>query len=353
LGLACPAYDRANGWTRAQLFSLAAICAACALASGNVLPVTRQYRNGMGNPPDRGLPRLAAAAEIAYPVSAALEISPPEEFTMSTSATILPIATHARGRRLPASAGRAAQSARHAASPHAERLASLGLVTASVAHELSSPIAALLSNLGFAAAQLSQASAAGQGPDAAALTAVQGALHDALDAAERVQAISGELRALARAPAERDETLVVGRAVERALSITRGAVLPRAVLERRIAPVPPLRGSEGRLVQVLINLLVNAAQAIPPGQRERHRVTVAVCLRDGLTVAIEVADTGSGIDPALLPRIFDPFFTTKPDGVGLGLAVCRDIVTSLGGELEVESQPGRGTVVRVLVPVAR
>jgi signal transduction histidine kinase len=233
---------------------------------------------------------------------------------------------------------------------HHDRLSSLGLATACVAHELASPIAVVIANLGFAIARLAEASASDQAPDAAAVLSIQAALRDGLDAAERLRTISSELRSLSRARPDAGETIVVGRAIERALAMTRGEVQARGVVERRLAPVPPIRGSEGRLVQVLINLLVNAAHAIPPGAPDRHRVTVSAEVAAPGRVVIAVADTGSGIAPEVLPRIFEPFFTTKPSGLGLGLAVCRDLVSSLGGQLEVESAPGQGTTVRIVLP---
>jgi signal transduction histidine kinase len=231
-----------------------------------------------------------------------------------------------------------------------ERLATLGLVTAGVAHELASPVTALVANLGHALAGLAELNASGADPDPR-LVAIQGAVRDALDAAERIRTISLELRSLARAPAGAAQPVAVANAVGRALAIVRGAVLPRARLEHDLAPLPPVRGDEGRLVQVLINLLVNAAHAIPPGARERHRVMVVARQGNPGQVVLEVSDTGEGIPPEILPRVFEPFFTTKDDGLGLGLSVCRDLVAAMGGELQIDSRPGLGTTARVVLPV--
>jgi CheY-like chemotaxis protein len=107
---------------------------------------------------------------------------------------------------------------------------------------------------------------------------------------------------------------------------------------------------------VFLNLLINAAQALPEGHPERHevRLVTRVAGEHGEKVAAEVHDTGPGIPPETLARIFDPFFTTKPVGVGtgLGLALCHAFVTSLGGTIEVESAPGR-TVFRVTLKASR
>jgi CheY-like chemotaxis protein len=109
-----------------------------------------------------------------------------------------------------------------------------------------------------------------------------------------------------------------------------------------------------RLVQVFLNLLLNAAQAIEDGRAEKNEIRISTRL-DGDRLAIEVAVTGVGIPPEAIGRVFDPFFTTKPVGVGtgLGLSICHTIVTGLGGAISVESEPGAGSRFRVLLPVHR
>jgi len=110
--------------------------------------------------------------------------------------------------------------------------------------------------------------------------------------------------------------------------------------------------NEARLGQVFLNLLVNAAQAIPDGQVERNEIALRTFADEKGHVVVEVADTGSGIASEHLERLFDPFFTTKPVGVGtgLGLSICHGIVSGLGGEIQVDSQVGKGTRVRVVLP---
>jgi signal transduction histidine kinase len=105
---------------------------------------------------------------------------------------------------------------------------------------------------------------------------------------------------------------------------------------------------------VFLNLLINAAQAIPAGQPEHNEIRIRLRAVQG-HVIVEVQDTGSGIPPEMRARIFDPFFTTKPvgEGTGLGLFVCQGIVARFGGEISMESEVGHGTTFRIIFPMAR
>jgi signal transduction histidine kinase len=112
---------------------------------------------------------------------------------------------------------------------------------------------------------------------------------------------------------------------------------------------------QGQIGQVMIHLLVNAAQSTPDGSPQDHTVRVASGTDEAGWASIEVADSGSGIPAAARARIFEPFFSTRPvgSGTGLGLSVCHGIVTGLGGAIDVTSKEGRGTTVRVRLPPAR
>jgi CheY-like chemotaxis protein len=124
---------------------------------------------------------------------------------------------------------------------------------------------------------------------------------------------------------------------------------------RRFEVVPAVTGNEARLGQVLLNLIINAAQAMPEGAADQNEIRITLRRgAAGATVILEVSDTGPGIPRDLIPRIFDPFFTTKPVGVGtgLGLTICHGIVTALGGHIEVDSVVGKGTTFRVLLPAS-
>jgi signal transduction histidine kinase len=127
----------------------------------------------------------------------------------------------------------------------------------------------------------------------------------------------------------------------------------RARLVMQSEGIPLVRGNAARLCQVFLNLLINAAHAIPAGQVERHEIKLVARAQEDSRVVVEVSDSGCGIPPENLERIFRPFFTTKPVGVGsgLGLSVCQRIITAHGGDISVDSVVGRGTTFRIVLPL--
>ena len=114
-----------------------------------------------------------------------------------------------------------------------------------------------------------------------------------------------------------------------------------------------MRGDHERIEQLFVNLLLNAAQAIPEGRASENEIRVSVRELPGQSAAVvQIADTGTGIPLEVQERIFQPFFTTKPigQGTGLGLSICRGIVTALGGQISFQSEPAAGTTFRVVLP---
>jgi two-component system, cell cycle sensor histidine kinase and response regulator CckA len=142
--------------------------------------------------------------------------------------------------------------------------------------------------------------------------------------------------------------------LELAINMAFNEIRHRARLVKDYGEVPAVEADEARLGQVFLNLLVNAAHAIREGQVERNEIRVRTRTDRAGRAVIEIRDTGCGIAPDVLGRIFDPFFTTKAvgDGSGLGLAICHGVVAALGGEITVESEPGKGSVFRVALPPA-
>jgi PAS domain S-box-containing protein len=228
-----------------------------------------------------------------------------------------------------------------------DRMASVGTLAAGVAHEINNPLAAVLANLELAQraiARLSQYTMVGE---------LGELIHEARDAADRVRHIVRDLRVFSRAEDEQHGPVDVRAVLDSTLRITWNEIRHRARLVRDFEDVPPVLGNESRLGQVFVNLLVNAAHAIPEGQAEANQITVRTRVRDD-RIAVEVIDTGSGMVPAVMHRLFTPFFTTKPVGVGtgLGLSICQRIVTAMGGEIRVDSTPGQGSTFSVLLPAA-
>jgi PAS domain S-box-containing protein len=226
----------------------------------------------------------------------------------------------------------------------ADRLASVGTLAAGVAHEINNPLAFVLANLDVSLEALRERG----GPEE-----VLRALEDAREGGTRVSEIVRDLRTFARDRGGARARVDVRRTVQSSVNLALPEIRRRARLELDLAEVPPVLGAEHRLGQVFLNLLVNAAQAIPEGGVDRNRIRVATRAASD-RVLVEVTDTGAGIPPEVLPRIFDPFFTTKPVGVGtgLGLAIVHTIVTDLGGEIRVRSAPGQGTTFEVELPAA-
>jgi PAS domain S-box-containing protein len=224
----------------------------------------------------------------------------------------------------------------------AERLSALGALAAGVAHEINNPLSYVLLNLRCLEdnAQLGERT--------------QLALLNALDGATRIQQIVQELRGYCGTDAPgKPEPVDVSKAASSAINIAQNQIRHRARLERVLEDDLHVLAREGKLVQVLVNLLINAAQAIPESDGKRHLISVRSCSVSETLAQIEITDSGVGIAPELLPHVFEPFSTTKRrgEGSGLGLAISKRIVEELGGQISIHSQLGHGC--RVLIELPR
>ncbi|MBN9681680.1 MULTISPECIES: PAS domain S-box protein [unclassified Corallococcus] len=236
----------------------------------------------------------------------------------------------------------------------ADRLASVGTLAAGIAHEINNPLAFVVSNLGFLSDEFRRHLSPGPGvrgvrpPDVAEWQEVLG---EACEGAERVRQIVRQLKTFSRPDEERMTPVDVHAVLDSVVMMAANEIRHRARLRRDYGNVPQVMANEGRLCQVFLNLVVNAAQAIPEGSAHDHEVVLATRVSGG-QVLVEVRDTGSGIAPEVMGRIFDPFFTTKPVGVGtgLGLSICHGIITGLGGDIQVDSTVGKGSTFRVVLP---
>ena len=259
----------------------------------------------------------------------------------------------------------------------ADRLASMGMLAAGVAHEINNPLAYVLYNIQSLVEDLPRLTAVTQRCLNALHDTMEGARRDdivgadadlvstsmiedlldrareALDGVHRIREITRGLGTFSRVEQTAKTLVDVRQAMESAVNMAFNEIKYRARLVKDYGRVPAVLATEGKLAQVFLNLLINAAQAIRDGDVDNNRITIRT-RAEGDRVVIEVADTGEGIAPENTARIFDPFFTTKGIGVGsgLGLAICRNIVAGFGGTLEVSSRPGEGSCFRVSLPVS-
>lgn len=237
-----------------------------------------------------------------------------------------------------------------------ERTYALGVVAAGVAHELRNPLAAMSMSLELARMRLdamNRGLADGGSVDPAQLVSLANALEKIEGAVESSKKIAEGLE-LSHRRRDEETTADLGEILELTLKFMRAALIKRARLEVEIAVVPVVQGSPRELGQVLVNLLVNAMQAMPDQSPSESLVGVRLKPASDMGwVELQVYDNGAGIPTNLVARIFDPFFTTKTQGgTGLGLAISRKIVEEAGGSITAQSAPGEGTTFTVLLPVA-
>ena len=230
----------------------------------------------------------------------------------------------------------------------AERMSAIGTLTASIIHEIKNPLTFVWNHL-----RSLRDSGEPLSPEASEL------VREAYEGSERIRVIANEITALSHGTDGADgaevETVNLKQVLDSAIRMAEPEIQHRAKVVREYEEGNLyIRGSRTRIGQVFLNLIVNAAQAIDPGDRTQNAITVRARSTETDRICIEVQDTGPGISSQMLRRIFDPFVTTKPAGrgTGLGLSICRRIVHSLEGTIEIQSHPGQGTVARVVLPKA-
>ena len=230
----------------------------------------------------------------------------------------------------------------------AERLTALGVLSAGVAHEINNPLAYVLLNLEYLRQQLPRLA-----HDPSRLSDLMIRVRDACHGAERVATIVRDLRTFARGDDGSRGPVDLREIIEAAINIAGNTLKQSARIVRDYGETPLVDASPNRLEQVFLNLLLNAAQAIPDGNPERDEIRVRL-FTDRQCAVAEVTDTGAGISDEVLGRIFEPFFTTKPVGIGtgLGLPICRSILAAHGGTIEVECRPGEGATFRIALPAS-
>ncbi len=234
-----------------------------------------------------------------------------------------------------------------------ERTTTVTHLAAGAAHEIRNPLSRIMASLEAADAVLGSRPAFAGERGKEDVAEVRRCLDEALEAGKRIRRLVESLHALAGVRCSTTKAFDVHDSLERALDLTAPLWRERARVARSYGEVPQVDGHFGRLTQAFIDILTNAAEAIPRGAPGANAVTIETRLDEAGRAVIEISDSGAGIDPADLPHVFEPFFTTKPRAVstGLGLSLARKAVQASGGEIHIESERGRGTRVVISLPI--
>ena len=235
-----------------------------------------------------------------------------------------------------------------------DRIAILGNIAGGIAHEINNPLSFVTSNVQYVLRALQdQFDGPDEEFDRQIREALLDALEDAMEGSRRVQHVVDDLRQLAGdSDVETEiEPVSVSTIVERTLTIARNHVRERAELVCELRDCPKVAANPAKLGQVFLNILINATQAIPPGNPASNEVHVSTYVQDG-EVVVAVADTGSGLPDDELERLFEPFFSTKEDaeGTGLGMSISKQIVNEFDGRIEVDTVVEEGTTVSIVLP---
>ena len=224
------------------------------------------------------------------------------------------------------------------------RLTTMGELSASIAHEINQPLAAIVTRSEAALRFLDR-----DNPD---LGEVRDALSGIGRDGMRAGGVIRGLRALARKSGPQLTRLDLDEVIREALAFARGELQRHDVVLRTklAAGDKPVKGDRVQLQQVLLNLIMNGVEAMKEVTERTRELTVSSTFADQTSVLASVKDTGPGIDPAVAERMFQPFFTTKPDGLGMGLSICRSIIEAHGGRLWVSPRTPQGADVRFTIP---
>ncbi len=241
---------------------------------------------------------------------------------------------------------------------HASKLAAVGHLASGVAHEINNPAMSVEVALAIVKRLCDTVQEASQGGviriivPPTDLAAARAAIEDAQEAVDRIRQLTGDLRTFARTDDEIPRPVRLDEVARASCRLAGPTLAPRARLVLELGPVPPLLGSRGRLGQVVTNLLVNAAQALPEDPGGNHVIAVTTC-REGDVVVLAVDDSGPGIPIDLQDKIFEPFFTTKPEGAGtgLGLALVAEITAAHGGRIRVARSTRGGARFELRFPI--
>jgi C4-dicarboxylate-specific signal transduction histidine kinase len=227
---------------------------------------------------------------------------------------------------------------------HVTRVATLGEMTASIAHEVNQPLAAVITNANACLRWLAR-----QSPDLAeARAAVERIIRDG----SRASQVIGRIRALVKKAPPRKDWLSINDVILEVSALARSEMhRNRVSLETRLLDDAPLiRGDRIQLQQVVLNLMINGIEAMSDISEGRRELLVITERDSSNGVLVAVRDSGVGLNPGSLEHLFDPFYTTKPDGMGMGLAISRSIIDAHGGRLWATANEGRGAAFQFTLP---
>jgi len=223
-----------------------------------------------------------------------------------------------------------------------DRLAAIGTLAAGVAHEVNNPLTFIMAHIDSLQRDIGTTSAS-----------ASRRLSEILDGAERIRDVVRDLTSFAHRDDGAAVPVQLSNTLDRSLRMAQTEIRHRAHVVRNYGDVPAVRGRPGRIGQVFLNILINAAHAIPLGHAPENQIRISTRLLDGDLVRTSIQDTGAGIPQHLIGGIFDPFVTSKSmgEGSGLGLYISHNIVRSLGGAIWVESELGKGSTFHIDLPV--
>jgi signal transduction histidine kinase len=229
-----------------------------------------------------------------------------------------------------------------------ERLAALGTLAAGIAHEINNPLTYVLLELAQATRLLPTLA---NDQNRRVVEQIDRLLKDALDGGERIRGITAAIRTFSRPDDTRLRPVDIREPLDAAIKLAMNQIRRRAKLTTNYPDPFIVLANGGQLGQVFLNLLTNAAQAIPEGDVDANEIRVEAHITDD-DVIVAISDTGSGIPEDLVSRIFEPFFSTKPvgQGTGLGLSISHSLVAGFGGSITLTSEVGKGTTFRVRLP---
>jgi PAS domain S-box-containing protein len=227
---------------------------------------------------------------------------------------------------------------------HANRVATMGQLSASIAHEVNQPIGATLNNASAALRWLSK--------EPADLEKAREALNRIFANANRVSEVIGRMRALFKKAPLRKEDVDINGAILEVITFTRGEVVKNgvSVQSNLVDGLPLIQGDRVQLQQVVMNLIINAVEVLSSVREGSRELVITTGKGEPDGVLVIVRDSGPGLSSPGLQRIFEPFYTTKPGGLGMGLSICRSIIEAHGGRLWATADQSRGTAFQFTLP---